>query len=84
MWCVKDANRIDEVEDLHRTWGRRIADALTIRNRSNRWLAEQLEVSPSSVGRWVDGTVEIHDASKFAIARALRMPLSDLFPWPDE
>lgn len=65
---------------LREQWGRNLAETLEAQQHSQRWLAHQLDIHPSSVNRWIRGEAAPRDPMKIAIARVLGVPVRVLFP----
>lgn len=72
-----------KLKELHRLWGANIRDA-----RGSFWsqkaLAEVCGIVPSALSNIESGRRCPSDDIKLRIAGALRRPVAELFPWPDE
>ena len=56
----------------------RIKVALVERQKTSKWLAEQMEKSDTTVSRWVSNKIQPSVEQLFEIARILNMDVKDL------
>jgi predicted transcriptional regulator len=68
------------MKSLREQWGTNLAETLRDKGRSQRWLANELGLHPSSVNRWIRGQQAPRDAMKIRISRLLSVPVRVLFP----
>ena len=61
------------MEDINR-----IKVVLVEKKRTNKWLAEQLGVNPTTVSKWCTNKVQPTLETMFAIAKVLNVPVQDL------
>lgn len=64
---------MDENQNLNR-----IKVALVERQKTSKWLAEQLERSETTVSRWASNKIQPSVEQLFEIARVLNMDVKDL------
>jgi transcriptional regulator with XRE-family HTH domain len=62
------------------TWGRNIKAARRAAKLTQVGLADVVQVTQPTIARWEEGSVVIPDAMRFAVADALRVDPSLLFP----
>jgi len=56
----------------------RIKVVLAEKNKSNKWLAEQLDKDPAMVSKWVTNTNQPNIETLIQIARLLEVSVNDL------
>ncbi len=56
----------------------RIKVVLTEKNKSNKWLAEQLDKDPTMVSKWVTNTNQPNIETLIQIAKVLEVSVNDL------
>ncbi len=56
----------------------RIKVVLAEKNKSNKWLAEQLDKDPAMVSRWVTNTNQPNIETLIQIAKVLEVSVNDL------
>ena len=61
------------MEDINR-----IKVVLVEKKRTNKWLAEQLGVNPTTVSKWCTNRVQPTLETMFAIAKVLNVSVQDL------
>ena len=62
-----------EAKDLNR-----LKVVLAEKNRTNKWLAEQLGKDPATISKWVTNTAQPNLENLMDIARCLEVDLNDL------
>lgn len=70
------------MQDLIEAWGEGILEELTSQHRSQKWLADCVDVHPSTIHRIVTGDLNPNDELKWKIAGALGVRMDRLFAWP--
>ncbi|GAA2298555.1 hypothetical protein GCM10010402_66480 [Actinomadura luteofluorescens] len=70
-------------DDLHTTWGRRLAQARRAAGLSIRGLARLSGVHPSHLARFESGAAGLGDAKRIRVATEVGQAVHDLFPYPD-
>ena len=65
--------KLDYMDDLNR-----IKVILAEKKRTNKWLSEQLNVTPSTVSKWCTNTSQPDLESLMKIAKLLEVELTDL------
>lgn len=68
--------------DMHRDWGRRVAQARADLKLSQRRLAEIIDVDQSTISRLERGVLVPSDDLKWKIAGALGKRVDELFIYP--
>ena len=66
------------MEDLNR-----LKDVLAEKKRTNKWLSEQLNVTPSTVSKWCTNTSQPDLENLMKIAKLLDVELTDLVRFED-
>lgn len=56
----------------------RIKVVLVEKNKSNKWLAEQLDKDPAMISKWVTNTNQPNIETLIQIARVLEVSVNDL------
>ncbi len=56
----------------------RIKVVLAEKNKSNKWLAEQLDKDPAMISKWVTNTNQPNIETLIQIARVLEVSVNDL------
>jgi len=56
----------------------RLKVVLAEKNRTNKWLAEQLGKDPATISKWVTNTAQPNLENLMDIARCLEVDLNDL------
>lgn len=62
----------------------RIKVVLADKNKTNKWLAEQLQKDPGTVSKWCTNTMQPNVETLVEIARCLDVDIKDLFRPIDE
>lgn len=70
------------MNDLHRSWGKRVRDRRAALGFSQDRLAELIEATQASVSRIERGDQRPSDDLKWRLAGALGCTIDDLFPNP--
>ena len=73
-----------DMDEVRRTWGRRVAAARRDAKLSQFQLAVNIGVSPSAISAIEQGTRGGRDDLRMAIARALGVDVNELFAYPVE
>ena len=70
------------MQDLLTGWGEEVARLLHQQDRTQRWLAEQCDVHPTTILRIIRGELNPNDELKWKIAGALGVRMDVLWCWP--
>ena len=57
----------------------RIKIVLVEHKRTNKWLAEQLGINPTTVSKWCTNTTQPNSETLLQIAKVLNVEVQDLF-----
>lgn len=74
----------DSLRRLHTSWGVNLREARSRFRWSQQALAALCNISSSGLSNIEAGRRAPSDEVKWKLAGALRTPVGDLFPWPDE
>jgi transcriptional regulator with XRE-family HTH domain len=70
-------------QQLTQTWGANVREERTKQGLTLMELCRRADLDPGNLSRFERGLQGSTDEFRMAIARALRMPMDELFPYPD-